>query len=133
VLVVRPGLVTTKMTAGRKPAPMSVAPEDVADATVKALAGRAHTGLGAGSAALRVSRHPASASPALSEACAVNIHPLLLDGLVAAAVAVVLLVVTPGVAIAGPLATVILSFCAITLAADRRRLRHRPQVRRRPR
>jgi decaprenylphospho-beta-D-erythro-pentofuranosid-2-ulose 2-reductase len=43
VLVVRPGFVRTKMTAGLKPAPMSVAPQDVADATVKALAGRAHT------------------------------------------------------------------------------------------
>jgi decaprenylphospho-beta-D-erythro-pentofuranosid-2-ulose 2-reductase len=43
VLVVRPGFVTTKMTAGLKSAPMAVAPEDVADATVKALAGRAHT------------------------------------------------------------------------------------------
>jgi decaprenylphospho-beta-D-erythro-pentofuranosid-2-ulose 2-reductase len=43
VLVVRPGFVTTKMTAGLKPAPMAVAPEDVADATVRALAGRAHT------------------------------------------------------------------------------------------
>jgi decaprenylphospho-beta-D-erythro-pentofuranosid-2-ulose 2-reductase len=43
VLVVRPGFVRTKMTAGLKPAPMAVAPEDVADATVKALAGRAHT------------------------------------------------------------------------------------------
>jgi type III secretory pathway component EscS len=60
----------------------------------------------------------------------VNIHPLLLDGLIAAAVAVVLLVVTPGVAIAGLLAIVILIFCAITLLADRRRLRRAPSVRR---
>jgi decaprenylphospho-beta-D-erythro-pentofuranosid-2-ulose 2-reductase len=43
VLVVRPGFVTSKMTAGLKPAPMAVAPEDVAEATVRALAGRAHT------------------------------------------------------------------------------------------
>jgi decaprenylphospho-beta-D-erythro-pentofuranosid-2-ulose 2-reductase len=43
VLVVRPGFVTTKMTAGLKPAPMAVTPEAVADATVTALAGRAHT------------------------------------------------------------------------------------------
>lgn len=43
VLVVRPGFVVTKMTAGLKPAPMAVAPETVADATVRALAGRAHT------------------------------------------------------------------------------------------
>ncbi|MGZ4166156.1 MAG: SDR family NAD(P)-dependent oxidoreductase [Solirubrobacteraceae bacterium] len=43
VVVVRPGFVRTRMTSGLKPAPMSVAPEQVADATVRALAGRAHT------------------------------------------------------------------------------------------
>jgi decaprenylphospho-beta-D-erythro-pentofuranosid-2-ulose 2-reductase len=43
VLVVRPGFVTTKMTAGLKPAPMAVTPEDVADAAVTALAGHAQT------------------------------------------------------------------------------------------
>jgi decaprenylphospho-beta-D-erythro-pentofuranosid-2-ulose 2-reductase len=43
VLVVRPGFVTTRMTAHLKRAPMASAPEDVADATVRALAGRAHT------------------------------------------------------------------------------------------
>jgi len=43
VLVVRPGFVRTRMTAGLPAAPMSVAPEQVADATVKALGGRAHT------------------------------------------------------------------------------------------
>jgi decaprenylphospho-beta-D-erythro-pentofuranosid-2-ulose 2-reductase len=43
VLVVRPGFVTTKMTAGLDPAPMAVTPEQVADATVAALASSAHT------------------------------------------------------------------------------------------
>jgi decaprenylphospho-beta-D-erythro-pentofuranosid-2-ulose 2-reductase len=43
VLVVRPGFVTTKMTAGLDPAPMSTTPEAVAEATVTALAGHAHT------------------------------------------------------------------------------------------
>ena len=43
VLVVRPGFVTTKMTAGLDPAPMSSTPEAVAEATAAALAGRAHT------------------------------------------------------------------------------------------
>ncbi len=43
VLVVRPGFVTTRMTAGLKPAPLATTPEAVADATVRALAGRAHT------------------------------------------------------------------------------------------
>lgn len=43
VLVVRPGFVITRMTAGLKPAPMSTTPEAVADATVRALEGRAHT------------------------------------------------------------------------------------------
>ena len=43
VLVVRPGFVRTRMTAGLPAAPMAVTAEDVADATVRALAGRAHT------------------------------------------------------------------------------------------
>jgi decaprenylphospho-beta-D-erythro-pentofuranosid-2-ulose 2-reductase len=43
VLVVRPGFVTTKMTAGLKAAPMSATADEVADATVAALAGKAHT------------------------------------------------------------------------------------------
>jgi decaprenylphospho-beta-D-erythro-pentofuranosid-2-ulose 2-reductase len=43
ILVVRPGFVRTRMTAGLKAAPMAVAPEQVADAAVAALAGRAHT------------------------------------------------------------------------------------------
>jgi decaprenylphospho-beta-D-erythro-pentofuranosid-2-ulose 2-reductase len=43
VLVVRPGFVTTRMTAGLEPAPFSTTPEDVADATVRALGTGAHT------------------------------------------------------------------------------------------
>ncbi len=43
VLVVRPGFVRTRMTAGLAPAPMAVSAEEVADATARALAGAAHT------------------------------------------------------------------------------------------
>jgi decaprenylphospho-beta-D-erythro-pentofuranosid-2-ulose 2-reductase len=43
VLVVRPGFVSTRMTAGLKPAPMSTTPDAVADATVRALGSGAHT------------------------------------------------------------------------------------------
>ncbi len=43
VLVVRPGFVRTRMTAGLEQAPMATSPEAVADATVKALGSRAHT------------------------------------------------------------------------------------------
>ena len=43
VLVVRPGFVNTRMTAGLKPAPLSTSPQAVADATVAALGGRART------------------------------------------------------------------------------------------
>lgn len=43
VLVVRPGFVTTKMTAGLEPTPMASTAEDVAEATFSALAGGAHT------------------------------------------------------------------------------------------
>lgn len=43
VLVVRPGFVTTKMTEGLPPAPMATTAAAVADATVLALDGKAHT------------------------------------------------------------------------------------------
>ncbi len=43
VLVVRPGFVVSRMTAGLKPAPFATTPDAVADATASALAGRAHT------------------------------------------------------------------------------------------
>jgi decaprenylphospho-beta-D-erythro-pentofuranosid-2-ulose 2-reductase len=43
VLVVRPGFVITRMTAGLPRAPFATTPEAVADATVKALGGSAHT------------------------------------------------------------------------------------------
>jgi decaprenylphospho-beta-D-erythro-pentofuranosid-2-ulose 2-reductase len=43
VLVVRPGFVTTRMTAGLEPAPMATTAEAVADATAEALATGAHT------------------------------------------------------------------------------------------
>jgi decaprenylphospho-beta-D-ribofuranose 2-oxidase len=43
VLVVRPGFVTTKMTADLDPAPMAATAEEVAAATVKGLHGSAHT------------------------------------------------------------------------------------------
>ncbi|MDQ6822670.1 MAG: SDR family NAD(P)-dependent oxidoreductase [Actinomycetota bacterium] len=43
VLVVRPGFVRTRMTAGLASAPMAVSAEEVAEATVGALSGTAHT------------------------------------------------------------------------------------------
>jgi len=43
VLVVRPGFVATRMTAGLEPAPMATTPEAVAEATVGALRSGAHT------------------------------------------------------------------------------------------
>ena len=43
VLVVRPGFVRTRMTAGLKPAPFAVSADQVAEATVRGLAGEAHT------------------------------------------------------------------------------------------
>jgi decaprenylphospho-beta-D-erythro-pentofuranosid-2-ulose 2-reductase len=43
VLVVRPGFVRTRMTAGLPAAPFATTPQAVADATVRALSGRAHT------------------------------------------------------------------------------------------
>jgi decaprenylphospho-beta-D-erythro-pentofuranosid-2-ulose 2-reductase len=43
VLVIRPGFVGTRMTAGLKPAPLSTSPQLVADATAAALNGRRRT------------------------------------------------------------------------------------------
>lgn len=43
VLIVRPGFVSTRMTAGLKPAPMSTTADAVAEATVGALTKRSHT------------------------------------------------------------------------------------------
>ena len=43
VLVVRPGFVKTRMTVGLPSAPFATTPEKVADATARALRGRAHT------------------------------------------------------------------------------------------
>jgi decaprenylphospho-beta-D-erythro-pentofuranosid-2-ulose 2-reductase len=43
VLVVRPGFVSSRMTAGLPKAPLATTPDQVADATVGALAGSAHT------------------------------------------------------------------------------------------
>jgi decaprenylphospho-beta-D-erythro-pentofuranosid-2-ulose 2-reductase len=43
VLVVRPGFVSTRMTRGLDPAPFATTPEEVAEATVRGLSGRAHT------------------------------------------------------------------------------------------
>ncbi|MEA2298689.1 MAG: decaprenylphospho-beta-D-erythro-pentofuranosid-2-ulose 2-reductase [Solirubrobacteraceae bacterium] len=43
VLVVRPGFVATRMTAGLPRPPMATTPDAVAEATVRALAGRTHT------------------------------------------------------------------------------------------
>lgn len=43
VLVVRPGFVTTRMTAGLDPAPISTTAQEVAEATVRGLANGAHT------------------------------------------------------------------------------------------
>jgi decaprenylphospho-beta-D-erythro-pentofuranosid-2-ulose 2-reductase len=43
VLVVRPGFVRTRMTAGLTPAPMAVSADEVAEATVRALSTSAHT------------------------------------------------------------------------------------------
>jgi decaprenylphospho-beta-D-erythro-pentofuranosid-2-ulose 2-reductase len=43
VLVVRPGFVATRMTTGLPRAPFATTPEAVAEATIRGLAGRAHT------------------------------------------------------------------------------------------
>lgn len=50
-------------------------------------------------------------------------RPLVIDVAVAAAIATVVLVLEPGVAVGVPVALALLTFCAATLAVDRRRSR----------
>ncbi len=99
VLVVRPGFVTTRMTAGLDPAPMSATADEVAAATVAALDGRAHTVWVPGK--LRyVFADPAPPSPlAVSPAADVRQRALLIDLGLAVVVAIVILIVSPGLAV----------------------------------
>ena len=53
MLIVRPGFVTSSMTAGLKPAPFATTPEKVADATVKGLRRQAPHRVGTGHPPLR--------------------------------------------------------------------------------
>ena len=60
VLIVRPGFVTTKMTDGMKPAPLSTTPEAVAQAITRGPRAREHHRVGAARAP---SRHVGPAPP----------------------------------------------------------------------
>jgi hypothetical protein len=55
------------------------------------------------------------------------------DLLVAAAIAAVILIVEPGVAIGGMLALLLVMICAVSFVFERRRRRRRPRVRARSR
>ena len=50
-----------------------------------------------------------------------NVHPLRTDALLAAAIAVVILIVTPGLVVAAMVALVALALLAVTAGAERRR------------
>lgn len=62
-----------------------------------------------------------------------KIDPLMFDGLVAAIIALVVLIVSPGVAISAILAIIALVVCGGTLLWDRRRGRRPPVLRSRRR
>lgn len=62
-----------------------------------------------------------------------NLNPLVSDGLIAAAIAGVVLILSPGVAFAAMLAAIVLVVCCLTLALDRRRARRSARFRRRVR
>jgi hypothetical protein len=66
----------------------------------------------------------------------VNRQVLLIDAGIALLIALLVLILTPGVAVAGLLALLVLVVCAISFAVDARRRRVRPAgprpVRRRP-
>jgi hypothetical protein len=65
----------------------------------------------------------------------VSVNPLVVDGLIAAAIAAVVLILSPGVVIAALIAVVVLVGCTVSVLLDRRRQRHvvRPRRRHRPR
>ena len=69
VMIVRPGFVHTKMTAGMKAAPLSVTPDAVAEAMVRGIAPRSRRRVGAARAALRDVRAPAPPRSRCSGAC----------------------------------------------------------------
>jgi ABC-type bacteriocin/lantibiotic exporter with double-glycine peptidase domain len=58
-------------------------------------------------------------------------NALLLDFIIAAAVAIVLVIVSPGLAVVGLVAIVVLVVCGLTFALDRRRTRRGGRSRRR--
>jgi hypothetical protein len=60
----------------------------------------------------------------------VNVDPLRTDVLVAAALAVVILIVTPGLVVAAMVGLVALALLAVTAAAERRRTQARARSRR---
>jgi hypothetical membrane protein len=55
-------------------------------------------------------------------------NTLVIDGAIAAAVAIAILIISPGLAVAGMIAIVVLVVCAISLVLDVRRGR-RPRAR----
>ena len=101
VLTVRPGFVTGRMTAGLKPQPMATTPDAVAEATVKALAGRAAHDLGTLAPALDLCFAEARASRGVQEAPAVTRNPLVIDVVAAVVIAALVLILGPGVGVAG--------------------------------
>ena len=123
VLVVRPGFVTTRMTAGLEPAPMSTTADAVALATLAALEGRAHT--------IWVPGKLRSCSPSCATCPAgcfagyrcERQRALLIDAAVAVLFAVIVLIVSPGLAITAILAVVLLLAFGVAGLVRRRRLR----------
>ena len=129
VLVVRPGFVKTRMTAGLTPAPFATTPEAVASATVAAL--RGHAGTIWVLRSLRFGIRPAAASSPrhLPKAPAVRAKLLLVDVWIAIVVALIVLAITPGLAVAAAIAVVTLGACAVSFRRDARRRRPRRRTR----
>ena len=121
VLVVRPGFVRGRMTAGLKPTPMATTPDAVAAATVGALGTKREHDLGAGPTTLRVLAAAAPATADLPEAAAVSRSVLGADLAIAIVLAALVLIVAPGLAVVAIIALVVIVVCAVSFALDFRR------------
>jgi len=130
-LVVRPGFVKTRMTADAQAAPFATTPEVVATATVAALGGHAGDDLGAGPPAPDLRDPAASATEHLPEAPGGRPGVLLADVGIAILAAIVVLTISPGLAVASLIAIAVLIACAISFRRESRRRRRTSGPRRR--
>jgi len=121
MLVVRPGFVTTRMTAGLDPAPFATSAEAVAAAAVAALPGKGAHDLGARGPALRVRRASPPAEADLPAACRYEAERARRRRRTGRRAGRDRADRRSGVAVVAILALLVLAVCGVSLLVDRRR------------